>query len=85
MPNPRRSPEIGTWFSDISRKNSAPAELTEYIPSIGNLSEPQTPEGLPDLEEKDRAAALPVASQGERSEDEHIALLDRVLLALRRL
>lgn len=52
MPNPRRSPEVGTRFGDISRKNSAPAELTEYIPNAGNLSELQTPAGLPDPEEK---------------------------------
>lgn len=57
---------------------------TEYLPIFGQLPELSSPVPAPDLDEE-RAAALRAAMQGQRPDDEHLALLDRVLRALRRL
>lgn len=55
--------------------------LTRYLPSLGDLPAPELL-GL----DAERAAALKVALQHHhRTDEEHLALLNRVLRALRRI
>ncbi|MFC4004082.1 hypothetical protein ACFS2C_01875 [Prauserella oleivorans] len=89
LPSPRCSPETpGLPFDAVhgkaARRRADNGPLTEYLPSLGQL--PATgPSALPlDLDEE-RAAARRAALEGPRPDDEHLALLDRVLHALRRL
>lgn len=57
---------------------------TEYLPTFGQLLGLTPPAPVPDLDEE-RAATLRAAMDGQRPDDEHLALLDRVLRALHRL
>ncbi|SDP94099.1 MULTISPECIES: hypothetical protein [Lentzea] len=58
--------------------------LTQYLPCLGNLDIAGLLAEPLDVNQE-RAAALRAALQGQRSDDEHLALLDRVLEALRRI
>lgn len=58
--------------------------LTQYLPTCGDLHTAELPAHPLDIDQE-RAAALRAALQGHRPDDEHLALLDRVLEALRRI
>jgi hypothetical protein len=77
--------EMTPEFIGAGGASSEPSVFTEYIPSIGNLFELNTLAGFADLEQEEPSAEDRAAPQGERSGGEHIALLARVLRALRRL
>ena len=88
LPTQRRSSELLEQPPNRTRSNVAPhhaddGPLTEYLPSLGQLSDTGPPTRPPDLDEE-RAAALKVALAGQRPDDEHLTLLDRVLRGLRR-
>ena len=77
--------EITPGFIGAGRASSESSVFTEYMPSIGNLFELNQPAGFPDCEQEEPADGIRAAPQGERAAGEHIALLARVLRALRRL
>jgi hypothetical protein len=87
LPTQRRSPEVRV---PVPKAADAPAPsvdhsaLTQYLPTFGDLDTAGLPAHPLDVDQE-RAAALRAALQGHRPDDEHLALLDRVLRALRRI
>ncbi|RBM18621.1 hypothetical protein DI005_18150 [Prauserella sp. PE36] len=88
LPTQRRSsevpPSVPAQAADTPTLNVDHSELTQYLPSLGDLPAAGLLAQPLDVNQE-RAAALRAAAQGQRSDDEHLALLDRVLEALRRI
>jgi hypothetical protein len=88
LPTQRRSselpPPVPIPTIDSPAPNADHSELTQYLPSLGDLPAAELLAQPLDVDQE-RAAALQAALQGQRSDDEHLALLDRVLEALRRI
>ncbi|MGX7828972.1 hypothetical protein ACTG9Q_28185 [Actinokineospora sp. 24-640] len=78
------SPETSTpLFGEAARRRGGDGPLTAYLPSLGHLPASGRPVLVRDLNE-DRAAPVRAAS-GRHPDEQDLALLDRVLHALRRL
>ncbi|MEV6712642.1 hypothetical protein AB0M48_11435 [Lentzea sp. NPDC051208] len=88
LPTQRRSPEVPVPIAAQAADAPAPSvdhsALTQYLPTFGDLDTAGLPAHPLDVDQE-RAAALRAALQGHRPDDEHLALLDRVLRALRRI
>lgn len=88
LPTQRRSPEVPVPIPVQAADAPAPSvdhsALTQYLPTFGDLDTAGLPARQLDVDQE-RAAALRAALQGHRPDDEHLALLDRVLRALRRI
>ncbi|MFD0204059.1 MULTISPECIES: hypothetical protein [Saccharothrix] len=88
LPTQRRSSEVPLPVPVRAAGTPAPSvdhgALTQYLPSIGDLPAAGFLAHPLDVDQE-RAAALRAALQGHRPDDEHLALLDRVLWALRRI
>ncbi|CRK55241.1 hypothetical protein [Alloactinosynnema sp. L-07] len=86
LPTQRRSPEVPlpapAQAADTPATSVDHSALTQYLPSFGNPPAAGLPAHPLDIEQE-RAAALRAALQGRRTDDEHLAHLDRVLQALR--
>jgi hypothetical protein len=88
LPTQRRSPEVPVPVPAQTADTPAPSvghsAMTQYLPALGDLDTAGLPAHPLDVDQE-RAAALRAARQGHRSDDEHLALLDRVLQVLRRI
>jgi hypothetical protein len=88
LPTQRRSPEaplpVPAQTADTPTPSVDYSALTQYLPSLGDLPAAGLLAQPLDVDQE-RAAALRAALQGHRPDDEHLALLDRVLQALRRI
>lgn len=84
LPTQRCSSGMPPQTADTSTRCADPCALTQYLPSLGDLPSTGLLAYPLDLD-AERAAALRAALPGHRTDDEHLALLDRVLRALRRI
>lgn len=88
LPTQRSSPRVLLPISAQTADTPTPSvdhsALTQYLPSLGDLPAAGLLAQPLDVDQE-RAAALRAALQGHRTDDEQLALLDRVLRALRRI
>ena len=88
LPTQRRSPEVPVPVPAQAANTPAPSvdhsALTQYLPSFGDLHAAGLLSHPLDVDQE-RAAALRAALQGHPPDDEHRAILDRVMRALRRI